>query len=134
MHQVYLGVTKVLLEVIEKKTHRSDLICLKNTVATLATPVEIKRSIRPLDDLKFFKANELKVWLLYVGPALFGETINEVRAQRFGLLSYGIRLLLVSSRFCKEAERQINQFLRETKDEYTEQVFFANFHSLSHMA
>ena len=133
MHQVYLGVTKVLLEVIEKKTHRNDLICLNNTVATLATPVKIKRSIRPLDDLKFFKANELKVWLLYVGPALFGETINEVRAQRFWLLSYGIRLLLASSNFCKEAERQINQFLRETKDEYTEQVFSANIHSLSHL-
>ena len=133
MHQVYLGVTKVLLQVIVKETHRTDMECLRHTVSSIKLPLEFKRSVRSLNDLEYFKANELKVWLLYIGPALFSETINETRANRFCLLSYAIRLLMLDTSFCNEAEKQINRFLEDTKLEYTETVFSANMHALTHL-
>ena len=134
MHQVYIGVTKVLLQVIVKKTFSSELQCIKCIVSSIKLPCEFKRSVRPLDELEYFKANELKVWLLYIGPVLFRETINESLADRFCLLSYAIRLLMMSSEFADQGERQIHSFLRKTKDEYTDVLFSANVHALTHLA
>ena len=44
-----------------------------------------------------------------------------------------IRLLMLDTRFCNEAEKQINGFLEDTKLEYTETVFSPNMHALSHL-
>ena len=133
MHQVYIGVTKVLLQVILKKTSRIDLECLKLTVSKINLPSDFKRSVRPLNELEFFKANELKTWLLYIGPALFNETINERLASRFCLLSFAVRLLMTSSKHCCYAEKVIEKFLQDTKEDYSEVAFSANVHSLTHL-
>ena len=126
MHQVYIGVTKVLLQVIVKKTFSSELQCIKCIVSSVKLPCEFKRSVRRLDELEYFKANELKVWLLYIGPVLYRETINENLPDRFCLLSCAIQLLMMSSEFAVQGLRQIHSFLSKTKDEYTEVVFSAN--------
>ena len=34
---------------------------------------DFKRKVRPLSDIEYFKANEIKVWLLYGSPVLFYE-------------------------------------------------------------
>ena len=43
MHQVYLGVTKVLLQVIVKATHRTDMECLRHTVSNIKLPVGVQK-------------------------------------------------------------------------------------------
>ena len=134
MHQVYIRVTKVLLRVIYDKNLKVDLECLKYSVNKLRLPSEFKRTIRPLDQLEFFKANELKAWLFYVGPALFSGSINERLYERFLLFSYGIRLLMLSRKYVKEGKKHIEEFLNSTKSDYTEFVFTANVHALSHLA
>ena len=134
MHQVYIGVTKVLLRVIYDKSLKVDLECLKYSVNKLRLPSEFKRTIRPLDQLEFFKANELKAWLFSVGPALFSGSINERLYERFLLFSYGIRLLMLSRKYVKEGKKHIEEFLNSTKSDYTESVFTANVHALSHLA
>ena len=76
MHQVYIGLTKVLLRVISDKSLKVDLERLKFSVNKLRLPSEFERNIRPLDQLEFFKANELRPGC-FVGPALFSGCINE---------------------------------------------------------
>ena len=134
MHQVYIGVTKVLLRVIFDKTMKVDLESLKVSVSRLRLPSEFKRAVRPLDQLEFFKANELKAWLFYVGPALFNEAINERLYDKFLILSYGIRLLMTSKKHVRDARAHIDEFLLRTKNDYSESVFSANVHALSHLA
>ena len=133
MHQVYIGVTKVLLQVTLKKTSRIDLECLKLTVSKINLPSDFKRSVRPLNELEFLKASELKTWLLYIGRALFNETINERLTSRFCLLSYAVRLLMTSSKHCCYAEKVIKKFLQDTKEDHSEVAFSANVHSLTHL-
>ena len=52
MHQVHIGVTKALLQVILKKNSRIDLECLKLTVSK----INLQAAVRPLNELEFFKA------------------------------------------------------------------------------
>ena len=124
MHQVYIGVTKVLLQVIKKKTFANELECIKKVISKIRLPSEFKRSVRPLDDLEFFKANELKVWLLYIGPAIFRETINENLADRFCLPSYGIRLLMISSDYAKKRRKANSLFSFKNKRRVYGYCFF----------
>ena len=95
---------------------------------------EFKRSVRPLRELDFFRANELKLWFFYIGPVLFHSTVNEDLYDRFILLSYAIRLLMVSSLHANEAEKLIQSFLLQLKNRYSEEIFSPNVHALSHLA
>ena len=133
MHQVYIGVPEVLLQVILMKTSRIDLECLKLTVSKINLPSDFKQSVRPLNELEFFKANELKTWLLYIDPALFNETINERLAWRICLLSYAVPLLMTSSKHYCYAEKVIEKFLQYTKEDYSEVAFSDDVHSLTHL-
>ena len=95
---------------------------------------EFKRSVRPLRELDFFKANELKLWFFYIGPILFHSTVNEDLYDRFILLSYAIRLLMISSLHANEAEKLIRSFLLQLKNRYSEEIFSPIVHALSHLA
>ena len=64
MHQVLLGVTRALLFFIRDKPTKSDLKKIHENSASLQLTSDFKTSVRSLDELEFFKANELKVWLL----------------------------------------------------------------------
>ena len=134
MHQVLLGVTRALLFVVRSNTCRSGLVKISDCVSSIQLTSDLKRSLRSLDDLDFFKANELKVWLLYVGPVVFYASIEENLFKRFHLLSYAIRLLLLSSETCDLADELIKQFHFLTCEAYTDKVFSANIHSLNHLA
>ena len=153
MHQVYLGVTKVILQVIVSKTVKKDIeavsqwvqniqvICfvldtiLKGSTARhfFKPTNDFKRKLRTLRDLEFFKANELRNWLLYFGPVLFSFSINDELYERFMLLSYSIRLMMLSRDYLPNAEKQLNCFLMKTKEQFGEQTFSANLHSLTHL-
>ena len=134
MHQVLLGVTRALLFLIRDKSTKSDLNKIRENSATLQLTSDFKRSVRSLDELEFFKANELKVWLLYVGPAVFRSFVNESLYERFHLLSYSTRLLLFSSEHCRVAENLIERFHLLTAEAHSDKVFSANIHSLNHLA
>ena len=104
---------------------------LKN-LDCLQLTCEFKRSLRPLRELDFFKANELKLWFFYIGPILFHSTVNEDIYDRFILLSYAIRLLMISLLHANEAEKLIRSFLLQLKNRYSEEIFSPNVHALSH--
>ena len=48
---------------------------------------DFKQKLRPLNEIKFFKANEIKVGLLYVGPIDLRGWISPALYERLHLLS-----------------------------------------------
>ena len=71
---------------------------------------------------------------MYVGPVLFRSVIRARLYQRFMLLSYAVRLLLISSQFAKTAGILLQRFLDCLKEDHSEVVFSPNVHALSHLA
>ena len=134
MHQVLLGVTRALLFLIRDKSTKSDRNKIRENSATLQLTSEFKRLVRSLDEMEFFKADELKVWLLYVGPAIFRSFVNKSLYERFHLLSYSTLLLLFSSEHCRVPENLIERFHLLTAEAHSEKLFSANIHSLNHLA
>ena len=134
MHQVLLGVTRSILFLIRDKTSKTVLIQIREVIDSVQLTSDFKRALRNLEDLEYFKANELKVWLLYVGPVVFHGFIDKDFYERFFLLSYTIRLLLFSTEYCSLADQLIERFHLLTAESYTDKVFSANLHSLNHLA
>ena len=95
---------------------------------------DFKRKLRPLNEIKFFKANEIKVWLLYVGPIVLRGLISPALYERLHLLSYFTRLLLSSNIFVNEADKLIKKFLNQMEEICGPNVFSPNVHSLNHLS
>ena len=134
MHQVLLGVTRSLLTVVRDKTRKSNLENIKRAVDVIQLTNDFKRSLRSIDELEYFKSNELKLWLLYIGPIVLKDNICNNLYDRFHLLSYATRLLLFSSINRSLADDLIKRFLFLNAEANTEKVFSANIHSLNHLA
>ena len=94
---------------------------------------DFKRKLRLLGDIENFKANEIKVWLLYVGHVPFCHLVDYDLYERFHLMSYATKLLLTSRQYANDAEKLIALFLKKTEDRCGQEVFTANMHSLSHL-
>ena len=134
MHQVLLEVTRSLLTVVRDKTRKSNLENIKRAVDVIQLTNDFKRSLRSFDELEYFKANELKLWLLFTGPVVWKDSICDNLYDRFNLLSYATRLLLFSSINRSLADDLIKRFLFLTTEAYTEKVFSANIYSLNHLS
>ena len=134
MHQVLLGVTRSLLFSVRNQTKKSDLEKINSAVGTIQLTSDFKRSLRSIDELEYFKANELKLWLLYIGPVVLRKKICENLFERFHLLSYAIRLLLCSNEHSVLADQLIKRFQLLTVEAFSEKVFSANIHALNHLA
>ena len=132
-HQVLLGVGRTLLFVIRKKLGHN-VAALNMLVGQIKLPNDFKRKARPLSELDYFKANEVKVWLLYVGPVVLRHQVCQDLYDRFYLLGFITRQLLSSRSFATEAEALIQFFLKKTEEADDHQVFSANVHSLNHLS
>ena len=155
MHQVLLGVARSLLFIaksnigkkISKFNDSLQQLKVSYTSTRLCSPFkhlfnmrflllsdDFKRKVRPLSDIEYFKANEIKVWLLYVGPVVFYEFIDYDLYERFHLLSYATKLLLTSAKYADDAEKLIQIFLKKTEERFDAEVFTANIHSFTHLS
>ena len=65
---------------------------------------------------------------------LFSFSVNDRLYERFLLLSYAIRLLMISSKYADDAGKLINIYLQKLDEDYGEVVFSPNVHSLTHLA
>ena len=133
MHQVLLGVGRTLLFVIRKKLGQN-VAAVNMLVGQIKLPNDFKRKARPLSELDYFKANEVKVWLLHVGPIVLRHKVCQDLYDRFYLLGFITRQLLSSRSFATEAEALIQFFLKKTEEAHGQEVFSANVHSLSHLS
>ena len=127
MHQVLLGVTRTLLFAVKNKTNKLGLGRIRKAVEGIQLTSDFKRSLRSLDELENFKTNELKVWLLYIGPVVLVGNVNAVLYEMFHLLSYITRLLLFSTQHCLLAYQLIKRFHSLTAEAHTEKFFLPTF-------
>ena len=65
---------------------------------------------------------------------MFKSYIQSELYERFHLLSYVTRLLLISKKYADEAHKLIKVFLKKTEETFDSQVFTANVHSFNHLA
>ena len=75
MHQLLKGVAKDVLEFFfESCEFTKDL---QDATENIQLPIEFKWKVRSLRELKIFKANELKMFLLYLAPILFKPFLED---------------------------------------------------------
>ena len=98
------------------------------------TPHNFKRSPRSLLELKYWKAHELKHFLLYYGPFIL-RTINEDIRTHILKLSVAIRLLLdpITEACVNAAEKLLQEFISETPRLYGNLSQTHNHHLLRHI-
>ena len=62
----------------------ADLECQQRSVSNFSLPSDYKRKARSLDQLEYDKANQLKLWLLYIGTALFAKDLLNKYKRKLG--------------------------------------------------
>ena len=76
VHQIFLGVGKDLISYPYNSITNDRKPALNKSLQKIYLPKEIKRSVRSLELLKNFKANELKCHLLCILPAVLPPFIG----------------------------------------------------------
>lgn len=144
MHCVLLGIVKMLLRLWFSKEHSSALFNISNRVkevdqrlVEIKYPNEISRCPRALEfHLKYYKASELRSFLLFCGlPVLHGILPDEY-FQHFALLSESVFILLldsISEEQLVHAERMLFHFCLMMGPLYGERYEPANVHYLVHL-
>ncbi|XP_055522823.1 uncharacterized protein LOC129717002 [Wyeomyia smithii] len=146
MHNVLLGVFRTLLKFWTETSNKAYSLptaakqeidrrinCVKRQICS-----EFVRSPRPLSELKFYKATELRLMLLYLGPFLFHTVVREPYYEHFLLLASAIRILCHPTWHATQnstAKTMLKLFGEKFQLYYGEQFFVYNFHICStHLA
>ena len=101
-------------------------------------PSEFVRQPRPLEDLDYWKATELRSFLLYSGLAVLKGVLNDDAYTHFVYLSVGIRLLSLKDEEKRNeslayARELLNAFVKNSKLYYGSAFVVYNVHSLTHI-
>lgn len=145
MHLVCLGVTKrILLSWIKGKRNISrlhvadvenatkDLLYLRKYV-----PAEFARRPKSLEDIDRWKATELRLFLLYLGPIIMKKYLSANYYQNFVTLHVAIRILCHPTDCLQNntyANELLTYFVRTTKELYGEDNLVYNIHNLIHLS
>ena len=132
MHQVLLGVTKSFLNLIVIKLSVTNKETIIATLKVLKAPSFLRRTPRPLCELKHYKASEFEAWLLYVGPIVF-QQLHKAFYVAFLKLSSAIRCLLLNSSEIETCEVLLKEFCLFLGG-LDERLQTYNLHSLRHLA
>jgi len=143
MHNVCLGVVKRLIEMwvkgnkqvrlekVKKEKINFELNNLKQYV-----PAELCRLPRPLDDIEYYKATELRTFLLYSGQIVLKSNLKKQFYFNFLLLVYAIKILTCADTCCTYNDLAF-QFLKEFVKNYSvlygSHLITYNVHSLIHL-
>jgi len=144
MHLICLGIVKKLIlfwikgphsvrlntRSINKISHL--LILLRNT-----TPVDSVRKLRSLKDVKQWKATEFRNFLLYTGPVVLKNILQEKIYMHFLTLHVAITIL-TRRNLCQEelinfAEALLYHFIESFQILYGKQYISHNMHNLLHI-
>lgn len=137
MHSVYLGVTKRFIKYWIKSLFRPSQL---NSVSEFIVnhgkelPCEFKRRMRNLEDIDYWKAKELRCFLLYVFPLLKNFFPSDI-FKHFMLLSFSIYVLSLQNPqpYVEVAEYCLNQFVLKCSSVYNEGLLVYNVHILLHL-
>lgn len=143
MHNICLGVVKKLIEFWVKgnkevRLEKTKLQKINNELKNLKSyvPAELCRLPRALDDIEYYKATELRTFLLYSGQIVLKSNIKKKFYSHFLLLVYAIRILICDETCCKYnelASQFLKQFVNDYSTLYGSHYISYNVHSLIHL-
>ena len=145
MHLVLLGVQRRLLTMwrskIPYKLNAQQKVLLSQKLTELRTwiPTEFVRKPRALEEVDRWKATELRLFLLYIGPIVLRGILPTKQYKHFMLLFYSIRILcterlLVNELYFEFARECLVRFVEVYSQVYTNENVVYNVHSLVHLA
>ncbi|XP_021707311.1 uncharacterized protein LOC5574795 isoform X1 [Aedes aegypti] len=140
MHNVCLGGMKSLLNLWVETSGKSYSLTpaqkciIDSRIEAVKRQVcsDFSRTPRPLTDLKWFKATELRLLLLYLGPFIFLNVMSDAYYNHFLKLHAAIRILCHPVKYQTEndkAKNLLEAFGHEFMTLYGEHLFVYNFHT-----
>lgn len=144
MHCVFLGVVKRLLFLwFHSKHHEKSwslsklLDVVDKRITSLSPPSFVKRLTRKISDYKYWKAAELKLWLLYYSLPILTDILPEPYLSHHKLLVGAIYLLSqksISKEMVNDADRALKEYVSRFQVLYGLDHMTSNVHSLRHLA
>lgn len=103
-------------------------------------PTDIHRSVRSIDCFNFWKGNELRTFLLYIGAVVLKYVISQAEYKHFMKLFCGVTLCSTDT-YLNNNKHGIGKLVRELFDEYVEEFedlygtefISSNVHNLTHV-
>ena len=144
MHGFLLGVQKLLLKLWFSQSYSKEPFSfskfanlLDKRLKGIMPTLEVKRLPRSISEyLKYWKANELRSFLLYYGiPSLYGILSTEY-FEHYVLFSHAIFLLLkdsISEEDLNQAEKNLETFCKYFQALYPKRYYTLNVHNLLHL-
>lgn len=144
MHCVLLGVCRLLLRLwLQSSNHQSlwyigtRVPDLDARLCSIQPPDEMQRTPRSMaSTLKFWKAHELRAWLLHYSPVVLYGVLPDAYYQHHLLLVEAVFLLLqdeVHDRDIEQSLRLLQHYCFMFAPLYGKQHMTANLHSLLHL-
>lgn len=143
LHAVLLGVMRKLLIMWTKSSFHNKPWYIGNQLTQLDSLLlnckpnnNVKRCPRTIKELKFWRANEFKNFLLLWGPVLLRTFLKVDFYNHFMLLSSGIHLLLkenITNEDLREATYSLTAFSIHTETLYGKEFSTYNNHQILHL-
>lgn len=145
LHLGYLGLHKKILGfLINKPTlNRSGKLSYSQVTEINARilsisevfPSDFNRKCRPINEYNYYKGTEHRSCLLYWGPVVFKNILNESNYKHYMLLHSAISLLVNEnfSAYVDLAEKIIKQFVQDFAHIYGASYCSSNVHSILHL-
>lgn len=143
LHVVLLGVVKKLLRLwFQPLKPLLPIHCRQKVSASLKLcneyiPSEIHRKCRPVEEILTFHGNELRVFLLKVGPTVLRNNVSSDFYQNFLLLHCAITILcdeILSQEKSFSAEKMLEIFIENSIEVYGEEFVVSVVHACTHLA
>lgn len=144
MHLIYQGIMKRLLilywidgkrpyKISKASITRINFLLL---ITKKHTPNDFHRKVRSLDEVKRWKALEFRFFLIYCGPLVLKNILNEEYYQHFLLLHCSIFIFnneYLLKKFFLLAKESIDNFIKNCPKIYDKFFVTYNVHSFSHL-
>lgn len=140
MHLILLGAVKYLVLKIFDETgpwYLGDKVEeINEFIENIKVPDFITRLPRKIKDLKYWKASELRAFLLYYSVPIFKDLFPDKYFQHWILLVGAVYILLkdeISEDDLNSAEIMIRSFVRDIGPLYGDNCYVYNMHNLLHL-
>jgi Domain of unknown function (DUF4218) len=148
MHNVYMGVVGKLLRIFfvgRKNTggilSRTVTEKITNIICDLKgkLPAEFHRNLRPLHQIKKYKAKEMRMFVQYIGINVLFNNLEQTQYKNFLKLHCAVKILSDEelsklSAYRELANSLLKQFTIEFENLYGQENMTINMHLITHMA
>ena len=140
MHQVFLGTAKVLSKFMISLVFKAKFSLMQHRMSTCKVPFNILHRPKKLDDIKFWKAADFKLFFFHIAPLTITTdlipTANQSQLLGFRLLCIAIRMLSkvsVEENDLVVADLLLSKFFNSFVQNFGVQSKSFNFHAMRHL-